>query len=164
MSSPYEIRSNDNGKSKKQSMAELKLRRLTELNQRLQEDLNRRRIPVSEAALECVPRCCPASVVDLMLHVWNTLLTSPSLIAFTDKEPKDFMVPSRWGTVSIRCHVSRPHKPLLTQTSPDRQARRPLRAPTTEWMLHSDVGHLRRRRQTMNDGERISRQDALDQH
>jgi guanine nucleotide-binding protein subunit gamma len=58
MSSPYEIRSNDNGKSKKQSMAELKLRRLTELNQRLQEDLNRRRIPVSEAALECVFRCC----------------------------------------------------------------------------------------------------------
>ena len=56
MSSPYEIRSNDNGKSKKQSMAELKLRRLTELNQRLQEDLNRRRIPVSEAALECVSR------------------------------------------------------------------------------------------------------------
>jgi guanine nucleotide-binding protein subunit gamma len=57
MSGPYEIRSNDNGKSKKQSMAELKLRRLTELNQRLQEDLNRRRIPVSEAALECVSHC-----------------------------------------------------------------------------------------------------------
>jgi guanine nucleotide-binding protein subunit gamma, fungi len=52
MSAPYEIRSNDTGKSKKQSMAELKLRRLTELNQRLQEDLNRRRIPVSEAAME----------------------------------------------------------------------------------------------------------------
>lgn len=54
MSTPYEIRTNDNGKSKKQSMAELKLRRLTELNQRLQEDLNRRRIPVSEAAMEWV--------------------------------------------------------------------------------------------------------------
>jgi hypothetical protein len=54
MSSPYELRTNDNGKSKKQSMAELKLRRLTELNQRLQEDLNRRRIPVSEAAMEYV--------------------------------------------------------------------------------------------------------------
>ncbi len=54
MSAPYEIRQNDTGKSKKQSMAELKLRRLTELNQRLQEDLNRRRIPVSEAAIECV--------------------------------------------------------------------------------------------------------------
>ena len=55
MSTPYEIRTNDNGKTKKQSMAELKLRRLTELNQRLQEDLNRRRIPVSEAAMEYVP-------------------------------------------------------------------------------------------------------------
>lgn len=35
-------------------MAELKLRRLNELNQRLQEDLNRRRIPVSEASMEYV--------------------------------------------------------------------------------------------------------------
>ncbi|KAK8200959.1 hypothetical protein M8818_006279 [Zalaria obscura] len=76
MSAPYEIRTNDNGRSKKQSMAELKLRRLNELNQRLQEDLNRRRIPVSEAAID--------------------------LIAFTEKEPKDFMVPSRWGTVDKR--------------------------------------------------------------
>ncbi|KAF2717626.1 hypothetical protein K431DRAFT_306798 [Polychaeton citri CBS 116435] len=74
MSAPYEVRMNDTGKSKKQSMAELKLRRLTELNQRLQEDLNRRRIPVSEAAMD--------------------------LIAFTDKEPKDFMVPSKWGTIN----------------------------------------------------------------
>ena len=51
---PYEIRTGGDGKSKKQSMAELKLRRLTELNQRLREDLDRRRIPVSEAALEYV--------------------------------------------------------------------------------------------------------------
>lgn len=51
---PYEIRTGGDGKSKKQSMAELKLRRLTELNQRLREDLERRRIPVSEAALEYV--------------------------------------------------------------------------------------------------------------
>lgn len=54
MSAPYEMRTTDNGRSRKQSMAELKLRRLTELNQRLQEDLNRRRIPVSEAATEYV--------------------------------------------------------------------------------------------------------------
>ncbi|KAH7405703.1 GGL domain-containing protein [Phaeosphaeria sp. MPI-PUGE-AT-0046c] len=73
---PYEIRTGGDGKSKKQSMAELKLRRLTELNQRLREDLERRRIPVSEAALD--------------------------LIAFTDKEPKDWMVPSRWGTIDKR--------------------------------------------------------------
>ena len=38
-----------------------------------------------------------------MLHVWNIFLTFLSLIAFTDKEPKDFMVPSRWGTVSLQC-------------------------------------------------------------
>lgn len=91
MSAPYEIRTNDNGKSKKQSMAELKLRRLTELNQRLQEDLNRRRIPVSEAAMEYVQS------FSVLLRF---ILTVHSLIAFTDKEPKDFMVPSRWGTVS----------------------------------------------------------------
>lgn len=31
----------------------------------------------------------------------QVLTSNLSLIAFTDKEPKDFMVPSRWGTVSI---------------------------------------------------------------
>jgi guanine nucleotide-binding protein subunit gamma len=81
MSSPYEIRTNETGKSKKQSMAELKLRRLTELNQRLQEDLNRRRIPVSEAAMEYV--------VGKSLYMRIQMLTVIySLIAFTDKEPK----------------------------------------------------------------------------
>ncbi len=34
-------------KKNKQSMADLKLRRLTELNNRLREDLDRERIPVS---------------------------------------------------------------------------------------------------------------------
>jgi hypothetical protein len=37
-------------KKNKQSMADLKLRRLTELNNRLKEDLERERIPVSNAA------------------------------------------------------------------------------------------------------------------
>ena len=37
-------------KKNKQSMADLKLRRLTELNTRLREDLERDRIPVSQAA------------------------------------------------------------------------------------------------------------------
>ncbi|KAK0941865.1 hypothetical protein LTR48_001308 [Friedmanniomyces endolithicus] len=94
MSSPYELRTNDNGKSKKQSMAELKLRRLTEMNQRLTEDLNRRRIPVSEASMD--------------------------LIAFTDKEPKDFMVPSRWG--SVRCApTTPPYYPPLTLLQIDKR-------------------------------------------
>lgn len=41
-------------KKNKQSMADLKLRRLTELNNRLREDLERERIPVSQAAKRCV--------------------------------------------------------------------------------------------------------------
>jgi hypothetical protein len=41
-------------KKNKQSMADLKLRRLTELNNRLREDLERDRIPVSQAAKRSV--------------------------------------------------------------------------------------------------------------
>ncbi|APA10605.1 hypothetical protein sscle_06g053750 [Sclerotinia sclerotiorum 1980 UF-70] len=59
-------------KKNKQSMADLKLRRLTELNNRLREDLERERIPVSQAA--------------------------KSIIQYTS-QTKDFMVPSIWGTV-----------------------------------------------------------------
>jgi guanine nucleotide-binding protein subunit gamma, fungi len=59
-------------KKNKQSMADLKLRRLTELNTRLREDLERERIPVSQA--------------------------SKSIITYTNST-KDFMVPSVWGTV-----------------------------------------------------------------
>jgi len=77
LSSQYELRTGvESGRSRKQSMAELKLRRLNELVTRLREDLDRRRIPVSEAAND--------------------------LISFTDKEPKDFMVPSKWGLVDKR--------------------------------------------------------------
>jgi guanine nucleotide-binding protein subunit gamma len=54
MSSSYELRTEGGARSRKQSMAELKLRRLQELVARLREDLERRRIPVSEAAAECV--------------------------------------------------------------------------------------------------------------
>lgn len=47
----YDLRAADAGKSKKQSMADLKLRRLNELNTRLREDLERPRIRVSEASM-----------------------------------------------------------------------------------------------------------------
>lgn len=50
MAAGYDMRGD--GRNRKQSMAELKLRRLQELNARLKEDLERRRIPVSEAANE----------------------------------------------------------------------------------------------------------------
>ncbi|PHH68619.1 hypothetical protein CDD80_7400 [Ophiocordyceps camponoti-rufipedis] len=59
-------------KNKKQSMSDLKLRRLTELNNRLREDLERERIPVSTAAKSLIAYC-------------NTT--------------RDYMVPSVWGTV-----------------------------------------------------------------
>lgn len=59
-------------KKNKQSMADLKLRRLTELNNRLREDLERERIPVSQA--------------------------SKSIIAYCNST-RDYMVPSVWGPV-----------------------------------------------------------------
>ncbi|KAI9756850.1 MAG: hypothetical protein M4579_003686 [Chaenotheca gracillima] len=62
-------------KNKKQSMADLKLRRLTELNLRLREDLDRPRIKVSEAAM--------------------------GLITYTS-QTRDFMVPQMWGNVDRR--------------------------------------------------------------
>ena len=48
-------------REKKQTMAELKLRRLTELNARLREDLERPRVKVSEA---CHSYVCSSSFFD----------------------------------------------------------------------------------------------------
>ncbi|CAO1634711.1 unnamed protein product [Parajaminaea phylloscopi] len=62
----------NSGRQHKQSMSELKLRRLTEHNERLKEDLARPRIKVSEA--------------------------SDSLIAYC-KSTRDVLVPSVWGAV-----------------------------------------------------------------
>jgi guanine nucleotide-binding protein subunit gamma len=59
-------------KKNKQSMADLKLRRLTELNNRLREDLERERIPVSNAARSIIAYC---------------------------NSTRDYMVPSVWGAV-----------------------------------------------------------------
>ncbi|CCC05917.1 unnamed protein product [Sordaria macrospora k-hell] len=90
-------------KKNKQSMADLKLRRLTELNNRLREDLERERIPVSQAAGgEIQP--------SLLLGRFGTFagrsslrLTvvsfSPySIIAYCNST-RDYMVPSVWGQV-----------------------------------------------------------------
>ena len=54
MPAAYEIRAGGDVKNKKQSMADLKLRRLNELNSRLREDLERPRIKVSEASMSSV--------------------------------------------------------------------------------------------------------------
>ncbi|QRV85868.1 guanine nucleotide-binding protein subunit gamma [Ceratobasidium sp. AG-Ba] len=62
-----------NARNAKQSMAELKLRRVVEHNQRLKEDLARPRIRVSEAGASLIRYC---------------------------KTTKDHLVPSVWGPVS----------------------------------------------------------------
>ncbi|KAF7311461.1 G-protein gamma subunit [Mycena kentingensis (nom. inval.)] len=61
-----------NSRPHKQSMSELKLRRLTEHNQRLREDLARPRVRVSEASASLIRYC---------------------------KTTKDHLVPSVWGPV-----------------------------------------------------------------
>lgn len=81
----------------------------------------------------------------------SSMLTHHSLIAFTDKEPKDFMVPSRWGTVSDDLQLW-DVTPADTRP-PDRQARGPLRTSATERLLHCDVGQSRHRRQTIKRRE-----------
>jgi hypothetical protein len=72
MPAAYEIRAGGDVKNKKQSMADLKLRRLNELNMRLKEDLERPRIKVSEAAMRYV---LPYS--DSVMHGLGILLTCP---------------------------------------------------------------------------------------
>ncbi|KAI9789869.1 MAG: hypothetical protein M1835_001378 [Candelina submexicana] len=49
---PRALTDSAQGKSKKQTMNDLKLRRLNELNLRLKEDLDRPRIRISEASKE----------------------------------------------------------------------------------------------------------------
>ncbi|EHY53970.1 Guanine nucleotide-binding protein subunit gamma [Exophiala dermatitidis] len=68
----YAVRDGGDAKSKKQSMADLKLRRLQELNIRLKEDLERPRVKVGEAALSLINYC---------------------------NSTRDYMVPSVWGQV-----------------------------------------------------------------
>ena len=50
MPATYAVRDGGDPKNKKQSMADLKLRRLNELNLRLKEDLERPRVKVAEAS------------------------------------------------------------------------------------------------------------------
>lgn len=63
-------------KKNKQSMADLKLRRLTELNNRLREDLERERIPVSTASKRFVPLPC-RDMRPIQPLTRNSLASSP---------------------------------------------------------------------------------------
>ncbi|RMZ88800.1 hypothetical protein DV736_g3978, partial [Chaetothyriales sp. CBS 134916] len=57
MPTAYAVRDGGDTKSKKQSMADLKLRRLQELNSRLKEDLDRPRVKVAEASISLINYC-----------------------------------------------------------------------------------------------------------
>ncbi|EXJ86966.1 guanine nucleotide-binding protein subunit gamma [Capronia epimyces CBS 606.96] len=72
MPAAYAVRDGGDAKSKKQSMADLKLRRLQELNSRLKEDLERPRVKVGEASMSLINYC---------------------------NSTRDYMVPSVWGQV-----------------------------------------------------------------
>jgi len=86
------VRDGGDAKSKKQSMADLKLRRLQELNSRLKEDLERPRVKVAEASMRYIyifpsRRICIANP-----------FTTNSLINYCN-QTRDYMVPSVWGQV-----------------------------------------------------------------
>ncbi|KAI4290258.1 MAG: hypothetical protein L6R35_000452 [Caloplaca aegaea] len=98
---PYEIRAGGDVKNKKQSMADLKLRRLNELNSRLKEDLERPRIKVSEASMSWVP--LPTSL--------STARPRPVKLIQYCQNTKDFMVPSLWGQVDKREDPYAPQQP-----------------------------------------------------
>lgn len=83
-------------KKNKQSMADLKLRRLTELNNRLREDLERERIPVSVAARRYVFSFI--KLKHLIVVGWLTLTLFCSIINYCNTT-KDYMVPSVHGTL-----------------------------------------------------------------
>ncbi|PPQ99997.1 hypothetical protein CVT26_009279 [Gymnopilus dilepis] len=80
----------------RQSMSELKLRRLIEHNQRLREDLARPRVRVSEASARCVPPCphdhAPETDADFL---------SPCLVSSGTARQRKITscVPSVWGPV-----------------------------------------------------------------
>ena len=76
----YELRSGGDVRNKKQSVADLKYRRLTELNVRLKEDLDRPRVKVSEASLSYVlplAICLPGYILTTALTGWSTTAIIP---------------------------------------------------------------------------------------
>ncbi|KAG9318569.1 G-protein gamma subunit [Chiua virens] len=80
-----------NARPHKQSMSELKLRRLTEHNQRLREDLARPRMRVSEASASLI-RYCKTTKDHLVRHVTGSPFdTWPHYLGL--------QVPSVWGPV-----------------------------------------------------------------
>ncbi|KAI6246065.1 Guanine nucleotide-binding protein subunit gamma [Erysiphe necator] len=103
MPSGYASREDANHMKKtKQSMADLKLRRLTELNTRLREDLERERIPVSQAAKSILNYTkyviYPLKSIQVIIDLHSIFPVDPKFIN-PIISTKDYMVPSIWGSV-----------------------------------------------------------------
>ena len=87
-----------NVKPHKQSMSELKLRRLTEHNQRLKEDLDRPRIRVSEASQRYVYPSRPvaaAAAVVIVHHIQP--LPSDQCVLPSSSESLSYSLPSSFS-------------------------------------------------------------------
>ena len=88
-------------KKNKQSMADLKLRRLTELNNRLREDLDRERIPISTASKRYgTTSDHPMSLDKIVVKMQSNSRANrgDSIIAYCNGT-RDYMVPSAWNAV-----------------------------------------------------------------
>ena len=101
MAGAYEIRAGGDVRNKKQSMADLKLRRLNELNSRLKEDLERPRIKVSEASTSYAHLINTCDSEEELPWLGYTDICSRSRLISYCTNTKDFMVPSIWGQVDI---------------------------------------------------------------
>jgi guanine nucleotide-binding protein subunit gamma len=96
--SQFLLHFNMNTRPHKQSMSELKLRRLTEHNQRLREDLARPRMRVSEASARYVLPCLLPTKPGT--HGSHLRSLSYSLIRYC-KTTKDHLVRSYFGSLHV---------------------------------------------------------------
>lgn len=106
----------------KQSMSELKLRRLLEHNQRLREDLGRPRIRVSEASASLI-RYCKTTTDHLVspLSVFSPLTLPLSLLLLPHRLPSPTPITSRlpltWPANPILSPFSRFHANVVSSRS-----------------------------------------------
>lgn len=89
-----------NSRPQKQSMSELKFRRLMEHNQRLKEDLGRPRIRVSEASTRCVYLIRPSRSCSWTKYA--LLLQSDPLLQDNERSPRT-LLPIIWHVLPGMC-------------------------------------------------------------
>ncbi|RMD42615.1 hypothetical protein DV735_g2500, partial [Chaetothyriales sp. CBS 134920] len=104
MPTAYAVRDGGDAKSKKQSMADLKLRRLQELNSRLKEDLDRPRVKVAEASISLINYCNQTRDYMVPSCKWNlraAYYAQELLQTFSTSLGEVALVPATGGTFEI---------------------------------------------------------------